>query len=685
MSHRPSLRNTLTRLRQRGSILITTAGVLLAGVGILAGAEMGYLFYVKREMQKATDLAALAGAHHIVSTGCSAAGATATSSATQNLASLGFSTSVSLDCGLWDPVQVSGAQHFSAGVSPSNALRVTVTGTAPSLFAVLSNKPVSTSAIARSGEPFAAFSIGSKLVDLPPGQSVLGNVLKGLGLDLTGTSLVGYDGLAQIKVTPGGLLAALGIPVDADVGIGEFNDFLAGRQVSLGQLLDATAVAAGQNQLLASNVTLLNAVAAKIGSSSLNLNLGTTVAGARGVFARVVAPDGSTGKALSTEVSALDILSTGIGVATQKRAFTVNNNLNLLGLATVKTEISIIEPPAIGIGGVGATAYNAQVRTFTQLKTQESLMGSLMNKWVNVDLPIVVDVTNAKGTLTAMCTPELKQDGQDRAEITVEGAVLSGCVGKLVPPEVYTMPNACSPSTNYLADQELIDLMSLVVVNDSFYLDVLPANGVVELKVGETKRVGNELQIGTTVAGIVDQIDDFLFGVIPGGNPHNNDLQELTNQLWNDSGTAVCTANTVTCRTNRLNWVKTRIETTTTTSGLLSGVLSGLGDIVNALTGLLVHNGCTTSGSGLLGLGPAGEGFCRDMIQSALNTHSSASGGGTVSNALGVLVGIIRPLLDAVGSQILTPILQNIVGADVHANDVHLMSLTCGGPPALVY
>ncbi|MGQ2936890.1 MAG: hypothetical protein ACT6RK_22610, partial [Sphingopyxis sp.] len=177
-------------------------------------------------------------------------------------------------------------------------------------------------AIAAATDPLASFSVGSTL--LRTGDSVLGDLLKGIGLDLTGTSLVGYDGLAQVQITPAGLLQALGIPVATDIGVGELNTLLAAETVQLGPLLNAIVTAGGQDTLLASNAALLNAVATRLGVPNLEVQLGSLASGPSGLFAEIIAPGANAASALNVGVNALDLLYSAIGVATQKHAVAVN-------------------------------------------------------------------------------------------------------------------------------------------------------------------------------------------------------------------------------------------------------------------------------------------------------------------------------------------------------------------------
>ncbi|MDD3785743.1 MAG: pilus assembly protein TadG-related protein, partial [Hydrogenophaga sp.] len=61
------------RWRQSGSVTITVAIAFSTLLILLIGTELGYLFYQKRELQKAADLAALAAAQAVDPTSCDGA------------------------------------------------------------------------------------------------------------------------------------------------------------------------------------------------------------------------------------------------------------------------------------------------------------------------------------------------------------------------------------------------------------------------------------------------------------------------------------------------------------------------------------------------------------------------------------------------------------------------------------
>lgn len=679
-SHRRCAQSTA---RARGSILVNTAIALSLIIITLIGTEIGFMYFMKREFQKTADLAALAGAQQIRS-GCTAATTAAQLNAngasssdtgrnmTVGLTPLGAVGEI--QCGYWDK---NTSFQTPAATGPANAVRISFTRSSPTLLSIFAgNRAISVTAVAALSAPLAEFSVGSKLITVS-GDSTLGRLLKGIGLDLSGTSLVAYDGLAQAKITPGGLLAALGIPVAADIGVGELNTLLAGRSVALGDLLNAIVTLAGQNSLLSSNIALLQAIQAKLGLSNLMVQLGSLANGTGGLFAQIVSPGGSGSSALNVGVSALDLLYTSIGVATSKHAVDVGLNLNLLSLATVTTKVIVISPPSIAIGGIGATANNAQVRSYIKVATTDGLLGSLLKWLVKLDLPIVLDAVTGNATITDMCTPALQSSsGQDRVQFLVKSSILNACVGKVSDSDVYSNVNACST----VQPTELINILGLLKTSTPINLQnqLSAPDSVLVLAQGETgTSTANNLQLGTLVSKLLTALASTLFGPAStnSGTPSDTDLTNLAAQLWNNTSN-ICTQSTPNCLGQRYSSAVNTIRQQAGQSGLLTGLLTGVGDLLAG-----VANPCT----GLLGLGGGSEAGCQSMIKDALKTSSAGPNGSALSNAVSVLAGLLQPLLDAIGASVLTPLLQNVLGIYLGQVDVNLRTLDCKGLPMLVY
>lgn len=711
--------------RQRGSILVSAALIILVGIILLGGAQLGYFYYVKRELQKAADLAALTAAQMLDGTTCTWARTAATANVRQNLSNYASALAPpQVDCYRWDPGNAALAPRFvraPAAGERLNAVRVQVSLPVSALFPYVTSRSLQAEAVAaRPAEPVAAFWVGTTLAATQPG--VLTNLLKQVGLDLGGTSLAGYDsGLATAKITPAGLLQQLGIPVPADISLGDFNQLLAANTRLLGDVLNAVVTVAGRPELLAANVGLLNAIQSKLGVSNLDLRLGSA-GNLSGLFASITGPD--VGSALNVQLSALDVLATAIGVGTKGHAVAADQSITVPGLLTISAKASVIEPPSIGIGGVGTQAYTAQVRAFVQISTPNkqpvSILGNLVS--FNLNIPLTVDVVSGKGTITSLCTARDAQN-RDLATVRADAALMRMCIGG--PPAgadanwPFSTKYSCDDS---YASQPLLNLsvlgVSLANLNTAkVNVAALPSTGQADFHAGQTQALpqgGNPLAIGSTVKNLTDA----LLGLVVGNGLNNSSLLNSTNQgkvrdqlaqqLWDGTAGSVCSANTPACRGNRLTAALNQVKDASSgLGGFLGGLtgatlnilgslltlnipslLQGVGSLVNGVLGLVggLLNGLLdvlglNSCSGYLAGSEAG---CLNQLKSALSTTpNNAPGAGNASNAVTALVGlllkILQPALDAVGASVLQPLINNTLGLRLGLTDVHMLSVDCDG------
>jgi uncharacterized membrane protein len=685
-----------TASSQRGAVAIMGAIWFMVGMLMLMGLDVGNVFWQKRDLQRIADMSAMAGAQTVAGSGCAVAQAGATANAGLNGRR---STDVlAATCGSWNPRDVRGAVDATATppryfrlndtVAPLNAVRVTMSRSVPYFFVfnapgggtTPSSRTVTAEATASAERGIASFSVGSRLLALQTNDSVLGRLLKGIGLPING-SLVAYDGLVNTKVTPSGLLQALGIPVAADISIGQFNALLAANTVSLGRLLDVVVTLAGRTDLISANASLLSSITPLVGvnASTLNVVLGSLSDPPSGLFAMINAPGSSPASALNIGVSAMDLVYGAIGVGATDHALQTGLNIDLLSLAKVTTRVAVIEPPSIAIGGVGAKAYTAQVRTYVRVKTDSGLLGTLLSPLVKLDLPILVDLVTGQGVLTDLCSPALQlAGGVQQARIDVSASILKVCVGQMADSDVFSKSSVCEDN---LQAMEMVNVLGLLKSSTPLRLNGLSSGPYsLTLKEGETKSTPvNPLAIGTLVADLVGQLATQLFGGTISGTAPANSSTDIANQLWNDTA-SICTANTTACRKLRLEAAESRIDTTTAQSGLLTGVLNGLADLLGAVGGLVGGDGCSYTGL----LGSTSNAGCVSLIKGTLDKSSQGSGR-VVSNALVLLTGLVKPVLNAVGSSVLTPLLTNVLGIQLGQLDVNLRSLDCTAKPTLVY
>jgi uncharacterized membrane protein len=729
---------------QRGSIVFPAAIALFVGVMLLGGAQMGYLFFAKRDMQKAADLAALTGAQVLnngLTADCTAAEAAAQQAAKSNG---GSDVAVDASCWRWDPENnTADARHLAspAAGQGDNAVLVRLSRDVKSFFPFLSDSNVGAQAVgARPGEPIATFTVGTTLLTGKKQPGNLINLLAASGLSLDSATLAGYDGLANVNVTPSGLLKALGIPVDSNITVGALNSKLAAAQIDVAQMLTAIVNAAGQSGLADSTVTLANQALAKVNLTSASIQLGSTTQGrSSSLFAMISAANGQS--ALDTQVNALDLVNSALSVATAGHAIQLDaGNPQQLNVGPVNASIAmqadVIEPAQIGIGGVGATAYNAQVRFLANLNLSVNLL--ILN--LNVNLPLAVDAIQAKGEITALCD-QPDSSGRYTATIAVTAPIANVCLGGVDTSQTFGVGQGCgaaADSSNPNSHKVAVALKTTAGASLLAFqlrpvtLPLLHGDGSVTLHEGETQSVSNNLPIGSTLSdalstGLNDVLAPILSGALAGatgtgGNALNQQSSAVAQSLWDSTASTDnnCNASTLDaagyqCRNDRWQAALTQVKSSannlsdfvgSTNSGVLGAVGGLAGGLVNTVTGLVngilgavgvkvVSNQCasqtvvTVLGAQVIGTyGGTTQGCVNEINNTLKKTNTASATDGTTSTAsnllltlLGSLVTQLQPAfsgLNGLGSQ-LAALLQNTLGISIDTTDVHLSSLQCNG------
>ncbi|WP_082519676.1 pilus assembly protein TadG-related protein [Variovorax sp. Root411] len=444
------------RRRARGSILVNTAIALSLIAITLVGTELGYLFYMKRELQKTADLAALAGAQKLTPPGdsgtCSASDGpqnAALASANQNFPGIGLTE---MKCGHWDPANATPASpvpddcfigtddHFLPEAFPENAFRVRIKKTPATLLPFFEgNRNICVQAVAALDAPVAAFTVGSRLLRLED-NTLLPNLLKAIGLDLSPTDLLSYRGLANTSITPAGLLAALGVPVTGDLNVGTLNQLASIEGLALGGLIDATVIAL-QNQggTVDASIALLRQLQG-------GLSAGAVAAKVK-LFGNETSPgilvglDTTGNAALNSKVDLLSLVTAGASIANGKNLIAIDNlGIGILG---VQAKASVIEPPSIGIGGVGAIARTAQIRAY--LRITPPLLG--------LDLPLILELAQSTGELKNINCKAPRHN----ATIAVSSSQVNVCLGRFHDmtseadsnsSHFFTENNRCAPNSS---------------------------------------------------------------------------------------------------------------------------------------------------------------------------------------------------------------------------------------------
>lgn len=378
--------------RQRGSVVITSVIALSLLVIVLVGVELGYMFFLKRELQKTADLAALAGAQALEDESCTTATAAAIANAARNLpigmAALGAD---SVACGHWDPSSRLTAPHFGPPESGQrfNAVRVTFSRTPALLLAGIPGnepRPIGVDALAARKHPLAALNIRSTLVSVDSTQSPLLNAVFGglLGGSLT-LDAVGWNGLINTDLKLLSFLDELALQLG--IGAGKYDEVLA-TDVSVGTLVQAMINAlqrsGGAAQVAIDALNLIK-IAANAAPAQPLLKLGDLL----GVQA------GTDAAGLDTSIQLFQLLQGVVQAANGKNGLAAD--VNLAGLTA---SVKVIEPPQVSAIGDPALAKlnptgpdqifvrTAQVRTF-----------------ISIAMPALDAVTNLVNAVLAVVSP----------------------------------------------------------------------------------------------------------------------------------------------------------------------------------------------------------------------------------------------------------------------------------------
>ncbi|WP_223495339.1 TadG family pilus assembly protein [Stenotrophomonas indicatrix] len=699
--------------RPRGGMSVTMMLVMIALLAMLGLIEIGFLFWAKRDAQKVVDLAALAGAQRLDL--CRPDNADNSAARQNALAQNTFPGQVQIQCGNWNATRGT-ADHFSPSVdagNPRNAVRVIAERGVLPFFGQNSTLPtLRVQAVAKRSEPTAVFAVGSQLLRTN-GNSPLMATLRLVGLDVTNATILSYDGLAQATVTPSGLLAALGIPVTADLSVADFNRLLSVNRISLAQLVNATATVVGRETAVGVQLQALsNLVGTRLDINQLNILLGSQNGGG-GLFAQVISPDGTIGSALESRVNVLDLVTAAISIANDGNGVQVQG-LNLLG---IDVKAGVVEPPSIAIGGVGARAYNAQVRLMVDVDSDRLFaIGPLLNLLgTRLHLPLHVDVANAMGTLTSI------QCGAapPTATVQVDSSVLRACVGKVNAADRFSKSNVCDAT---LQNEQLLKLLGQPLINDKVTLPALTSTQSLTLAAGETGSTRiNPLAVGTAVSDLVNELlrvlsgmlsspkqgmsandtakalaDRYLQAAFPSGGRYNVDqvipllrdgdpsrnLAPLGNWTVTKGVPKPCLLGLTTCWEDGSVWTGYRTTVTGQGLGLLDGLLGSLvgGLLINRcdslLGNLIDYNGCVrTNLASYIQTAPAG--FLDGQNGGGVTTPgNNVTCSGLLCALLRPVLAALKPVLNSVGT-LLTNTLASLLGLELGRTDVSMQSIQC--------
>ncbi|GAB2622215.1 hypothetical protein GCM10027270_06050 [Nocardioides ginkgobilobae] len=361
------------------------------------------------------------------------------------------------------------------GATEPNGVRVTA-GSEIDFAFVPGSGGASRTAIAAT-EPVACFRMGSFALALSAGNSALLNTLIGDALNL---GVLSYDGLADAEVSLLGLAAELGA-ASAD-------ELLALPNVSLGDLVLATAEVLGQEGGSTADVQLLETVAASVGS--------LPAVAVTDLIA--VAPGADS--ALTAGVNVLDLLATSAFLSNGNSFLTIPDLQASLGLTGtgLTSNLQVIQEPQFGCGPVDvAQASTSQIAI--DLGGTLAALPDILGTTVSADMTLDLDVASADGTLKEVScgtlapgSPDTMRvdvtDGLLTATLTVTvtlrdlgipvagGSIVIGTAPPVAPGQAtMTFPTEASYTTRYTTGSGSIGLTGLTANTSGFVLlGVLP-------------------------------------------------------------------------------------------------------------------------------------------------------------------------------------------------------------------
>ncbi|WP_303494110.1 TadG family pilus assembly protein [Celeribacter halophilus] len=397
-----------------GAVVIIVALFLTAAVGFMAvGIDLGSLYFRQKTLQTQADMAAVSAVLNLYDEAEDEEDEAPRVAATQTVLGNALSAAAltGLSYGRYDyDSAVLAEDRFTEGSltdADVNAAKAELADSAPLFFAKsflnADSTPLSASATAARFD-FASFSLGSRLLSLDTGESVLDGLLgKTLGTSVD-LDVLDYNALLDTQIDLLTFSDALGNRIGATAG--DYENILtsdidladiAGAILDTGAVLDSTKVL----------TTILNTTA----STALNAS---DLIGIDGDNIAVQLED-ILG---ATHVNALDLLKASLDILNDGSIVTVSGiSLGIDEVTSVVLHLVVGEREAhsgwITLGERAATIHTAQVRLKLDLELKPELLGSLGLgvSVLSLNVPLYVEVASATATLTDLnCEAQEQSD-----------------------------------------------------------------------------------------------------------------------------------------------------------------------------------------------------------------------------------------------------------------------------------
>ncbi|WP_080423243.1 TadG family pilus assembly protein [Burkholderia ubonensis] len=356
---------------QRGAVSVLATVWVLVALVTLGAIDIGNLFFQRRDLQRIADLSALAAVQSLdpSDTSCGAANMAALNNARANETSNTVTTGapargqdqVAATCGRWDPQVYAGQPAYFApaasGMTQLNATQVTVTRTMRYSFlgvvSVLGAGPGTMSATATAR---------ASAIDTFSISATLASVdpvwLNGILSALLGTSvsltLADYQALAGANIKLLGISTALGAgTVNGLVDLSVTVPTLIG---NLSAYVGALQAGGGNGPGYVAQLQAASTALGKLAGASIG-NTSVVVANAPNALLNISLGNPQSGA--DAQVNLLDLLTTAAQVAAYNKGHAVSLNtgvtlpLGASGFNVVSLQLQVLNPPSIAVGEAG--------------------------------------------------------------------------------------------------------------------------------------------------------------------------------------------------------------------------------------------------------------------------------------------------------------------------------------------
>ncbi|WP_431822163.1 TadG family pilus assembly protein [Burkholderia sp. F1] len=368
---RPAGRGRRRMRGQRGAVSVLATVWVLVALVTLGAIDIGNLFFQRRDLQRIADLSALAAVQSLdpSDTSCGAANRTALNNAQANETSNTVATSapargqdqVAATCGRWDPQVYAGQPAYFApaasGMTQLNATQVTVTRAMRySFLGVVSMLG------AGPGTMSATATARASAIDTFSVSATLASVdpvwLNGILSALLGTSvsltLADYQALAGANIKLLGISTALGAgTVNGLVDLSVTVPTLIG---NLSAYVGALQAGGGNGPGYVAQLQAASTALGKLAGARVG-NTSVVVANAPDALLNISLGNPQSGA--DAQVNLLDLLTTAAQVAAYNKGQAVSLNtgvtlpLGATGFNVVSLQLQVLNPPSIAVGEAG--------------------------------------------------------------------------------------------------------------------------------------------------------------------------------------------------------------------------------------------------------------------------------------------------------------------------------------------